>query len=170
MQSKVCLRRRTQTAVFMASLVFSGVAIAQQNCKSISGTVSPLTPLTTCPAGYSACFQGQFTGDIAGSFTSGLTKLEFISESSVRFEARTLITTGNHTISTFDSGIGVGCGVVSGPVICASSTETLGITSGTGAYTQAYGTVTLLDVGFTHGGTYQGQLCHGRPSQQRQSR
>jgi hypothetical protein len=137
-------------------------------CKPISGTVSPLVPLQACAAGYMGCFQGQFSGDFSGTFTSGLTKLQFVSATSIILEARTTIAIANHSIETFDTGGGIGCAPQpNGIVVCASTSETLTIASGTGAYTQAYGTISLVNVGFTQPGTYQGLLCRGAPAQGR---
>jgi hypothetical protein len=164
---------RSWKTIFVAPALFASAlapvssgAAEPPGCKQISGAVSPLVPLATCAAGYLGCFQGQFSGDLSGSFTSGLTKLQFVSASSITLEARTTIVSGNHTITTFDTGGGIGCAVQpSGAVACTSTSETLTIASGTGAYTQAYGTISLINVGFTQPGTYQGLLCKGAPSQ-----
>lgn len=152
-----------QIAALIAACAFSGVVSAAGTCKIVSGVVSPLAPVTPCssPLG---CFQGQITGDLNGTFSSQLTGIEQVG-SDINFSAITTVQLPQGTISTVDVGTGSNC--VPGTLQCETTSEMLRIVSGTRAYTQAYGIVTLSNVGFIQPGTYQGLLCHGRPSQDR---
>jgi hypothetical protein len=161
MEYKPCVNKGSQFAALIAACVFSGVAAAE-NCKPVSGVVSQLVPVT-CPSPF-GCFQGKITGDLSGSFSSQLTGIKFVAPD-VEFSATTTVQLPHGTISTVDVGVGVNC--VPWTLQCQSTSEILRIVSGTGAYTQAYGSVTLSNVGFDQPGTYQGVLCHGRPSQGR---
>jgi hypothetical protein len=149
-------------AAFVAAFVFSGVAVGQ-NCQTVTGTVSRLEPFTPCPAGFLGCFQGKISGDLSGTFTSGLTDLMPVDAHTIRLGARTTITTTRGIINTADTGFGFGC--VTGTAVCQSSTEILAILSGTRAYSQASGSVILKNVGFTQTGTYDGEICNASQQQ-----
>ena len=153
-----------QLGALIAASAFSGVSAAGA-CKPVSGVVSPLVPVTPCSSPF-GCFQGQITGDLSGTFSSQLTGIR-VDNADVEFSAKTTVQLPHGTISTVDIGTGVNC--VAGTLQCESTSEILRIVSGTRAYTQAYGSVILSNVGFIQPGTYQGLLCHGRPSQDRRT-
>lgn len=150
-----------------AALLLSGVATAG-SCKAITGTVSPLAPITCAVGGYLPCFQGTFSGDLSGSFQSRLLSMTPVENAPgmLSFTASTVIQTSapNGTLGTLytsDVGMGSGCFVTEkGQTVCPYATEILTITSGDGAFKQAYGSILLSGpylAGFP--GVYQGQLC-----------
>jgi hypothetical protein len=162
MEHKPCAIKPLQIAALIAACAFSGVSAAG-TCKPVSGVVSPLVPVTPCSSPF-GCFQGQITGDLNGTFSSQLTGIR-VDNSDIEFSAITTVQLPQGTISTVDVGTGSNC--VPGTLQCEATSEILRIVSGTRAYTQAYGSVTLSNVGFIQPGTYQGSLCHGSPSQDR---
>jgi hypothetical protein len=179
MFSRVKTPRRTVPAfascvTLSAALVFSGTAVAE-NCNSLSGSMDHLIalPILACPAEINpiACFLGNFRGDLAGQSVSGLTSLQPVPGHSgtIIFTARSTIQLPDGTISTADVGIGTGCTPMGPP--CTSSNEVLTITSGTGAYEKAYGTIFVtgkyLSEDTTAGGAYQGQICTGKTKRNR---
>jgi hypothetical protein len=145
------------------ALAFSGAAMAQQ-CKPVSGTFT-LVPLLSCPTGVTgiACFQGAFVGDPSGTSISGVTSLQPTPEQAgtLKFTAGSTITLPGGMVNTTDIGVATGCMPLLGP--CASSHEVLTITSGTGLYTQAYGTI-ILSGPYMAGqpGEYRGHICIGK--------
>jgi hypothetical protein len=155
--------RRTLAAAIAlsAALAFSGVAVAEQ-CNQVRGQIHPLVP---CSSGVPGCFVGSFTGDLTGTVQSQLTGFQQLPghSDSIIFTATSLITVeGRGTITTTDVGVGTLCTGPGGP--CASSNEILTITSGTGAYDKAFGTVFLTGAYMNSGlGQYQGQICTGKP-------
>jgi hypothetical protein len=64
-------------------------------------------------------------------------------------------------VNTFDVGVGTDCAGPMGP--CGSANEVLTITSGSGVYTQSYGTI-FLSGQYLMGlpGAYQGRICTGK--------
>jgi hypothetical protein len=164
--------RRTLAArvALSAALAFSGVAVAEQ-CKPVSGTFT-LAPLIPCPDGVVAlgCFQGAFDGNLKGTSISGLTSLQPVHDhpGTMIFTARSTIQLPGGTVTTTDAGIGTDCQPVGTQFVCASSNEILAITSGTGKYAGAYGTI-FLSGPYMSGnpydslGAYQGQICTGKP-------
>jgi hypothetical protein len=144
-----------------AALAFSGAAVAQQ-CKPVSGTFI-LVPIACNGIAALACFQGTLSGDLSGTSISGVTSLQPTPEQAgtLKFTARSTISVPGGTVNTTDIGVATGCTGPLGP--CASSHEVLTITSGTGAYTQAFGTI-ILSGPYMAGqpGDYRGHICIGK--------
>jgi hypothetical protein len=163
--------RRTLAArvALSAALAFSGAAVAEQ-CKPMSGTFT-LAP-SACPIGVVAlgCFKGVFDGDLKGTSISGLTGVQPAQDQpgTIIFTARSTIQLPGGTVTTTDAGIGTDCQPVGTQFVCASSNEILAITSGTGKYAGAYGTI-FLSGPYMSGnpydslGAYQGQICTAKP-------
>jgi hypothetical protein len=106
------------------------------------------------------------SGDLSGTFQSALTSVQPVTEQpgTITFTARSLIDirAPNGTISTVDAGIGTGCQLINGQYYCPNSNELLEIISGTRAYKQVRGSISLTG-GYLAGepGRYQGVLCRG---------
>jgi hypothetical protein len=149
---------------FALSLAASDVALAG-NCRTVSGTVNALQAVP-CPAGDGSCFQTTFTGDLRGSSLSALTVLLIVDpvKGEAIFSAQSAleIQAPNGVIYTTDVGKATGCQVTNNQLVCASSIETLVITSGERAYKKATGQITLSGPYFSgKPGTYEGQICKG---------
>jgi hypothetical protein len=159
---RVNTRFRTKLAqvALSGALAFSGIASADQ-CQNISGNFGPLQP-TACPTGFSAlvCFQSDFNGATAISGVTGAVLIPGQTDSYL-ITAHSTIPLPGGSVNTFDVGVGTDCAGPMGP--CGSANEVLTITSGTGAYSQAYGTI-FLSGQYLMGipGAYQGRICTGK--------
>lgn len=148
-----------------AALLFSGMATAD-NCKTITGTVSPLQPMACSVPGASVCFQGTFSGDLQGTFQSVLLSIVPVdpARGMLSFTARTVIQTSAPagTVYTSDVGMASGCFMTTnGQTVCAYANEILTITSGDRAYKQAYGSINLSGPYMAgQPGVYQGLICN----------
>lgn len=156
--------RVSAAAAMTAALLLSGAALAQ-GCKNVSGTISPLRPVT-CPGHIGACYEGVLNGDLSGTFQSMLTRADpDFAQGTLSFLARTTIEIGqpNGALHTMDAGTATGCYLMNDQFVCPTANEVMTITAGARAYTQAFGTIHLSG-GYLagHAGTYQGELCIGK--------
>jgi hypothetical protein len=145
------------------SLVFSGPAAADQ-CTPVSGNFA-LTPPPPppCTTGI-LCLQGAFSGSLSGTSSSSLMGFQPVPNrtDAFIFTATSTLTVPGGTVTTTDIGVGTNC--LTGPISCTSSNEVLTITSGTGAYANAYGAIFLTGAYITgQPSAYQGQICIGKP-------
>ncbi|MDB5921661.1 MAG: hypothetical protein JWN13_597 [Betaproteobacteria bacterium] len=156
------------SAVFAAS----GTALAQQ-CTPVTGNFNLTAPPDPgCGTGL-LCLQGAFSGTLTGRSNSSLIGLQPVPniKNAFIFTATSTLTRsdGKGSITTADVGVGTNC--LNGPTSCMSSNEVLTITSGTGIYENAYGTIFLSGSYMAPPsvenpnpiGVYQGQICTGKP-------
>jgi hypothetical protein len=154
-------RTRLARVALSGALAFSGIASADQ-CQNIGGAFGPLLPLTKCPDGFPGlvCFHSDFNGATA---ISGVTSAVLIPGQTDKYfiTAHSSIPLPGGSVNTFDVGVGTDCAGPMGP--CGSANEVLTITSGSGVYTQSYGTI-FLSGQYLMGlpGAYQGRICTGK--------
>ena len=146
-----------------ATLLLSGVAAAD-NCRKVSGTISPLQPVACGSESPTAsCFAGSFAGDLTGTFRSTLTNVVPVPNQpgSIAFSGSSVLnieTAPGGTVTTADGGVATQCQVYQGQNVCAYASEVLVITRGTRPFSN--GTL-LLSGPYLMGqpGAYSGVIC-----------